>query len=306
MKRILICGSNGLLGQRLALTLGYQTEYEVLNTSHHRSFVLDHKLFDYTQLDITHKSDVKSLVSSFQPHVILNAAAVTNVDWCETNREQAWQTNVIAVENLAEASRKVAATVVHVSTDYVFDGKHGPYDELALPHPISYYGKTKLAGENILRGAEIPHAIVRTIVVYGSGIDVKSNFALWVWQSLSAGKAIRCVDDQISNPTHVSDLALAMVKIFEREKVGLFHVCGSERVSRYEFAGRIAGEFGFDASLIKKIKSNELEQPAPRPLSTGFITLKAETELGMKFMGTREGIRAMKADLTREEKEHRA
>jgi dTDP-4-dehydrorhamnose reductase len=297
MKRILICGSNGLLGQRLAIMLGYQTEYEVLNTSRHRSFVFDHKLFDYTQLDITHKGDVKSLVSSFQPDVILNAAAATNVDWCETNRELAWLTNATAIENLAEAARKVNAKVIHVSTDYVFDGKNGPYDELALPNPISYYGKAKLAGENILRGAEIPYAILRTIVVYGAGIGVKSNFALWVWQSLKSGKQICCVDDQISNPTHVLDLALAMVKIFELNKNGLFHVCGSERVSRYEFAVRIAEVFGLDATLIQRIQSTALVQPAPRPRVTGFITLKAATELGLKFMNLHDGIQSFKRDL---------
>jgi len=114
MKRVLICGSNGLLGQRLALMLGGRTEYEVLNTSHHRSFVFDDRLFDYTQLDLTRKSDVKSLISSFQPDVIMNAAALTNVDWCEDHREEAWNVNVVGVENLVEAARKVDARVIRL------------------------------------------------------------------------------------------------------------------------------------------------------------------------------------------------
>ena len=238
MKRILICGANGLLGQRLSLMLSTQSDYEVLNTSIERSFVFDKILFDYNQLDITNRSDVKSLASSFQPNVILNAAAATNVDWCELNREEAWKANVTAVENLADAARKVGAKLIHVSTDYVFDGKNGPYDEEAKPNPMGYYGKTKLASENAIRIAEIPYTILRTNVLYGSGISVKSNFALWVVNSLKAGKQITVVDDQIGNPTYVGDLALAMIKAFELNREGIFHIGGSEQLSRYDFAIR--------------------------------------------------------------------
>ncbi len=297
MIRILICGSNGLLGQRLALMLGSNTEYEVLNTSHHRSFVFDHQLFDYTQLDITRKSDVKSLISSFQPDIIINSASATNVDWCETNREEAWNANVVGVENLLEAARKSGIKLIHLSTDYVFDGKHGPYKEDDTPSPISYYGKTKLAAENAIRKSDAPWATVRTIVLYGTGISVKQNFALWVINSLERGQQIRCVDDQISNPTYVSDLALAIVHIFELGRTGLYHVCGSERLSRYDFAVRAAEIFGLDKNLITRAKSTDLKQPAARPPVTGFITLKAETELGLKPMNATEGLTALKHEL---------
>ncbi len=297
MKRILICGANGLLGQRLALMLSSQTEYEVLHTSHHRSFVFDNRLLDYTQLDITRKSDVKSLVSSFHPDVIMNAAAATNVDWCETHREEAWKVNVVGVEHLIEAARKVGARLIHVSTDYVFDGKSGPYKEDDRPNPLSYYGKSKLAAENALRISDIPYAIVRTIVVYGAGINVKENFPLWVFNSLRAGKRIRCVEDQISNPTSVNDLAFAVLKIFELNKTGIYHVCGSERLSRYEFARRVAEVFELDPELIERARTSDLQQIAPRPMVTGFITLKAESELHLKPMDTRQGLTLMKREL---------
>jgi len=297
MNRILICGSNGLLGQRLAQMLSRKTEYEVLNSSHHRTFVFDHQLFDYAQLDITKKGDVKSLISSFRPTVIMNAAAATNVDWCETHREQAWNINVVGVENLIDAAKRAGAKIIHVSTDYVFDGQGGPYAEDDRPNPISYYGKAKLAGENALRISGVPFAIVRAIVVFGYGINVKSNFALWVIENLRSGKTIRCVDDQISNPTHVNDLALGIVRIFDRRRDGLYHVCGSETVSRYEFASKIASVFRLDASLIQKIKSSDLQQDAPRPLVTGFITLKAETELGLRSMNILEGLTLLKREM---------
>jgi dTDP-4-dehydrorhamnose reductase len=297
MKRILVCGANGLLGQRLSLMLSTQNNYEVLNTSVERSFVFDKMLFDYNQLDITNRSDVKSLISSYQPDVILNAAAATNVDWCESHHEEAWKANVNAVENLAEASRKVGAKLIHVSTDYIFDGKYGPYDEAAQPNPIGYYGKTKLASENAVLVAEISHTILRTIVLYGNGINVKANFALWVINNLKAGKQITVVDDQLGNPTFVSDLAMAMIKAFELNREGIFHIGGGDQLSRYDFALQAAEVFGFDASLIKRIKTSDLMQASPRPMVSGFITLKAETQLGLRFLKSKEGLTLLKHEL---------
>lgn len=297
MKRILICGSNGLLGQRLALMLSSQTDYEVLNTSRQRSFVFDHRLFDYTQLDIIKKSDVKSLISSFHPTVIINAAAETNVDWCEEHREDAWKVNVVGVENLIEAARKVGARLIHISTDYVFDGTHGPYSEDDKPNPISYYGKSKLASENAVRIAGIAYTILRTILVYGNGIGVRDNFPLWVIKSLNAAKTIRCSEDQISNPTHVNDLAFAAVKGFELNRDGIYHICGNERVSRYQFAVRTAEAFGLDPGLIQRVKSADLNQTAARPLVTGFVTLKAQTEIGLNPMDILQGLTLLKREL---------
>ncbi|MCX7984729.1 MAG: dTDP-4-dehydrorhamnose reductase [Bacteroidetes bacterium] len=297
MKRILICGSNGLLGQRLSLLLSTRTEYEVLNTSIERTFVFDDKLFDYTQLDITSRSDVKSLISSFQPTVIFNAAAATNVDWCETHREETWKLNVVAVENLAEAARRVNAKLIHVSTDYIFDGKAGPYTETAQPNPLGYYGKSKLASENVVLSANINYAIVRTMVLFGYGINVKPNFALWVLQNLRQGNRIRVVDDQQGNATYVGDLAIAMIKLFELDKVGVYNVAGRDILSRYDFAVQIAEVFGFDPSLIQRIKSSELQQTAPRPMKSGLIVEKAERELGIRFHTAREGLLKLKQEL---------
>jgi dTDP-4-dehydrorhamnose reductase len=297
MNRILICGSNGLFGQRLALMLSPQTEYEVLNTSRKRSFVFDDRLFDYTQLDITKKSDVKSLVSSFHPTTIINAAAAADVDWCELHREDAWKINVVGVENLIEAARKVGARLIHISTDYIFDGTHGPYSEDDKPNPISYYGKSKLASENAIRIAGIPYTIFRTIVLYGSGIGVRDNFPTWVVKNLRACRTIHCSEDQFSNPTHVNDLAFAAVKGFELNRDGIYHICGSERVSRFQFAVRTAELFGLDAGLIQRVKSSDLNQTAPRPLVTGFVTLKAQTELGMHPMDITQGLTLLKREV---------
>lgn len=298
MKRVLVCGSNGLLGQRLAYMLDADDEYEVLHSSHHRSFAQEDILIDYTQLDISNRGDVRSLVSSYRPDVILNAAAMTNVDACEREREQAWKMNVTGVENLVEMCRRIDAKLVHVSTDYVFDGKQGNYSETDRVHPVNYYGKTKLAGENVILTGGIQHAILRTILVYGTGVNVKNNFALWVINSLNDEQPIRCATDQISNPTYVADLAMAMKLSMDSEATGVYHIAGAEAVSRYDFALRAATVFGYDPSFISKVQSSELGQFAVRPLHTTFDCSKAKKELQYHPMGVTQGLKSLQEELT--------
>jgi dTDP-4-dehydrorhamnose reductase len=298
MKRVLVCGSNGLLGQRLAWLFDSDDEYEVLHSSHHRSFVQSDILIDYTQLDISNRSDVKSLVTSFRPDVILNAAAMTNVDECERGREQAWKANVTAVENLTEVSRRIGAKLIHVSTDYVFDGKTGNYTEDDRVNPVNYYGKTKLAGENILVSSGINYAVLRTIVVYGNGVNVRNNFALWVINNLHEKKPVRCAADQISNPTHVHDLATAMKQCIEVDAKGIFHVAGAEPVSRFDFAVRTAEIFGYDTALVNKVQSADLQQLAQRPLHTTFIIEKAKRTFGYNPMNITQGVKLLQEELT--------
>lgn len=298
MKRVLVCGSNGLLGQRLARLFHSDDEYEVLHSSHHRSFVQSDILIDYTQLDISNRSDVKSLVTSFRPDVILNAAAMTNVDACERGREQAWKMNVTAVENLVEVSRRIDAKLIHISTDYVFDGKTGHYTETDRVNPINYYGKTKLAGENVLVSSGINYCILRTIVIYGTGVSVRNNYALWVINNLQEKKPIHCAVDQISNPTYVHDLAFAMKQCIEYNADGIYHVAGAEAVSRYEFAIRIAEVFGFDPELISKVKSSDLPQLAQRPLHTTFVVDKAKRTFMYNPMNITQGLKLLQEELT--------
>ncbi|NUN70847.1 MAG: dTDP-4-dehydrorhamnose reductase [Bacteroidetes bacterium] len=298
MKRVLVCGSNGLLGQRLAYLLDSDDGYEVLHSSHHRSFAEEDILIDYTQLDISNRSDVRSLVSSYRPDVILNAAAMTNVDACEREREQAWRMNVTGVENLVEMCRRISAKLIHVSTDYVFDGKQGNYSETDRVHPVNYYGKTKLAGENVILTGGIDHAILRTILVYGTGVNVRNNFALWVINSLNDGTPIRCATDQISNPTYVADLAMAMKLSMDSNTTGVYHIAGADAVSRYEFAVRAASVFGYDPSLITRVQSADLGQFAPRPLHTTFDCSKAKRDLQYHPMGVTQGLKSLQEELT--------
>lgn len=297
MKRILITGSNGLLGQKLTVLLSRGSDYELLLTSKHESSVFEEEELQYRQLDITNRNDVRRVVDDFQPDVIINTAAITNVDQCETVRQLAWNVNVKGVENLAIAAKFVGAKIIQLSTDYVFDGKNGPYDEEARPNPLSYYGRTKLASENVLRMSEIPFTIVRTMVLYGVAPRIKVNFVLWLIHELELGKPVRVVDDQFCNPTLADDLAYAILKIIAFEREGIYHIAGAELLSRYEFAVKLAKHFGLEKKLITPVKTITLKQTAPRPLRSGFITLKAETQLGIKMSNVEQGLMIVKNQL---------
>ncbi len=295
--RVLITGCHGLLGQKVLKVFLRSTSAEILATAKEPRTFLDLKGFDYTMLDITNRSDVKNLVVYFHPDVIVNTAAYTNVDGCELNRELAWRVNVEGVRNLVHSARRVDAKLIHISTDYIFDGKNGPYDENAVPNPINYYGRTKLASENEIKIGGIRFAILRTNVLYGVGRNVKNNFALWLYNKLSSGERIKVVTDQIGNPTYVDDLAFAILKVVEFDKEGIYNVGGRDLVSRYDFALKLAEIFGFDPELIIPVRTSELNQVAPRPLKSGLITLKSEAELGLKPYGVEDGIRQFKFEL---------
>ena len=298
MKRILITGSNGLVGQKVVEILSRSTNYNLLLTSKQGQSVFSDETLPYRQLDVSDKQEVRKVVDEIEPDMIINTAAMTNVDKCETERDAAWRANVVTVENLAYSAKLVGAHIIHISTDYVFDGKAGPYDELDRPNPLSYYGRTKLASENILKTNGIPYTIVRAMVLYGIGFGVKMNFALWLLRELSEGRTVRVVDDQLGNPTLADDLAYALVKIIELDRTGLYHIAGPDLASRYEFARALADVFEFDQAMVTPIKTTSLKQPAHRPLKSGFITLKAETDLGIKMSGMRQGLTVLRNQLS--------
>jgi dTDP-4-dehydrorhamnose reductase len=293
-KRVLIIGANGLVGQKLTDIFSNDRRFDLLISARQSEAYNKAASFGYVQLDATNLSNVKELVWNFSPEIIINAAAYTDVDGCEREKELSWKANVTAVENLITASRLVGARVVHISTDYVFDGKAGPYDETATPNPLSYYGKEKLASENAVRASGENWAIVRTMVVYGVAPKVKKNFAIWLAQELKKGNKVNIVCDQFGNATLADDLARGIYELVRQNKRGLYHMAGSDILSRYEFARKLADEFGFDKSLIHPIKTAELNQLAVRPLQSGLITLKAQAELGITFLSSEESLKKFK------------
>jgi len=279
-KRILVIGSNGMLGQRITEFYNRSDKVELMCVSaEENSFIPE---IQYKQLDILQKDQVKQVILNFFPDVIINTAAFTNVDKSETERETAWKINVGGVENIALYSWTIDAHLIHFSTDYVFDGKNGPYTEDDKPNPIGYYGRTKLASENSIRVSGTRYTIVRSNVLYGPSKYGRPDFVKWVVNSLQNGEKIRIVTDQIGNPTYIDDLVDAVNKIVEFKKEGIFNIGGREMISRFDFTLRIAKYFSLNEKLIVPILTKELNQPAARPLKSGLITIKAETEISFK------------------------
>lgn len=279
-KRILIIGSNGMLGQRLAQFYSALGNTELLCASAEDKSFLEN--VNYKQLDITQKNQVREIILDFFPDYIINTAAFTNVDKSETEKETAWKINVNGVENIALYAWTIDAHLIHISTDYIFDGKNGPYTENDKPNPIGYYGRTKLASENSIRISGVTYTIVRTNVLYGPAKYGRPDFVKWVVNSLKSGNEIKIVTDQFGNPTYIDDIVNAIHKIIEFKKESIYNISGAEFISRFNFAKRIAEFFNLNRNRIKPILTKDLNQAAARPLKSGLITLKAETELGFK------------------------
>jgi len=270
-------------------------EYDVLATGRDDMPRFSGGSCGYMQLDMIDADAVTRVFDDFAPDVVINCAAMTQVDECESKREECWKINALAVETLAKCCLPRGTRLLQVSTDFVFDGEAGPYKESVRPNPLSYYGRSKLAGENYARGAGMNQwSIVRTVLVYGVGEKLqRSNFVWWLKENLEAGKSVRIVTDHWRTPTYAPDLAQGIEKIVRYRKHGVYHVSGRAYYSVYEFARVIAETLDLDASLIIPTDSTTFKQAAPRPSKSGFIILKAESELGYTPHTTQQAILEM-------------
>jgi len=234
---------------------------------------------------------VEAVVRLTEPDVIINTAAMTQVDDCETQRDACWKANVTAVENLVRCCASLDIHLVHVSTDFIFDGTRGPLDENEKPSPVNFYGESKLAAEKVIRESSISWAILRTVLVFGITNDMsRSNIVLWVKNSLQHNKTIQVVNDQWRTPTLAEDLAQGCYLAAKKRAKGIYNISGKDFLSPYEIAVKTAEFFKLDKSLIKPTDSTKFVQPAKRPLTTGFIIEKARKELGYEPHSFEEGL----------------
>lgn len=294
---ITIVGAGSTTGAALIPMLLEETD-ETLQLLSSRELAYNDVRIQTHVVNIRDKNLLKQTVMAAMPHTVINLAAMTNVDKCESDRQTAWDMNVTLVENLARLTRTIDAKLVQISTDYVFDGTKGPYSETSVPNPISYYGKSKLAGENVCMAGNTNAVIVRTNIIYGPPRE-RPDFVRWVLDALESRTPIRVVDDQIGNPTYVDDLAEVIMRLALSTRTGVYHVGGADYLSRYEFALRIAEFFTLDPSIIARVTTAELAQPARRPLKLGLISLKAETELRMRMRGIESGLSSIRQYLVR-------
>lgn len=288
--RILVTGSNGLLGQKLTHLLQRDKDVYLIATARGKS-ALPVERGEYHSMDISDANNVETVLGFTKPDVIINTAAMTQVDDCETQRDACWKANVTAVENLVRSCQAFQIHLVHVSTDFIFDGTHGPLDEEAAPNPVNYYGESKLAAERVIVASSIPWAILRTVLVFGITRDMsRSNIVLWVKNSLQQGKSIQVVNDQWRTPTLAEDLAVGCYLAAKKHATGIFNISGKDFLSPYDIAIRTADFFHLDKSLIKATDSTNFVQPARRPPKTGFIIDKARKVLGYEPHSFEEGL----------------
>lgn len=277
-EKILIIGSNGMLGQRLVEYIYNLGKYSLSCASYepesYFSFV------EYSTINIADEKSVKELIKEVKPNYIVNTAAYTNVDKSEIEKEAAESINVLGVRYIAETAKEIDAHFIHISSDYVFNGNSGPYSEDDLTDPVGYYGLTKLNGENEIIALLNKYSIIRTNVLYGPAKYGRPDFVKWVYTSLKENKQIKIVTDQINNPTYLDDLVKAIYTIIENNVYGLYNIGGKEFLDRYAFTLKIAEYFNLDKKLITPIETSELNQIAKRPLKSGLFTKKAERDFG--------------------------
>lgn len=303
--KILITGSNGLLGQKLVYKLKQKSGVELIATARGENRLVDKAGYTYELLDITNYDNVKNVFTKYKPDVVINTAAMTNVDACETDREGALLMNATSVEHQVKVleslqDEKYKPHFIHLSTDFIFDGTHGPLTEEEQPNPLSYYAETKLKAEQIVQASKLKWAMARTVLVYGIVDNMsRSNIVLWVKQNLEQGKTINVVDDQFRTPTLAEDLADGCILIAEKGATGIYNISGKDFMSILELAQKVADYYHLDKKLINPSKSADIKQPAKRPPRTGFIIDKAIKDLGYNPHSFEEGIKLMEEQMAK-------
>lgn len=295
--KILVTGSNGLLGQKLTELLEKDPSVTLIATARGKS-VLPITQGEFHALDITDDKAVDEVFARTKPDVVINTAAMTQVDQCETEREACWTANVTSVENLVKACEKHNVHMVHVSTDFIFDGTRGPLDENEKPNPVNYYGESKLAAEEVVKKSKTGWSILRTVLVFGITRDMsRSNIVLWVKNSLEQGKSIQVVNDQWRTPTLAEDLAQGCYLAAKKKATGIYNISGKDFLTPYDIAIATADYFKLNKSLVNVTDSTKFTQPAKRPPKTGFIIDKARTDLGYEPRSFAEGLAVLESQL---------
>lgn len=298
--KILITGANGLLGQKLVSLLTTHKDLQVIATAHTKNRLpeQDRDKYRFAIMDVTDRENVIDVIGDYQPDTIIHTAALTHVDKCEQNQDECMSLNVHAVSHLIEACETFQVHLIHLSTDFIFNGNEGPLEENASPDPINFYGKSKLLSEGLLKESKCDWSIIRTVLVYGVGFDRQSNIVLWVRKSLEDKKKIQVVDDQWRTPTLAEDLAQGCYLIARKRALGIYNISGEDMLTPYQIALETAKIFQLDESLITRATADTFQQPARRPARTGFDITKARQELGYSPHSFKEGLQLVRKQLT--------
>jgi dTDP-4-dehydrorhamnose reductase len=292
MMRILLTGANGFLGYYLSKQI-IERGHEVIATGRGdcRFPFAGSKFFYYESMDFTDPFAVHDVFEKYKPEIVVHAGAMSKVDECEQNQWQAYVANVEGTVTMLLNAEEHKCFFVFVSTDFIFDGDKGMYNEDDLPGPVNFYGKTKLEAEEAVKDYEYDWAIVRTILVYGKPITGKANILTVVKEKLEKGEEYSVVNDQVRTPTFVEDLAAGIISVIEKKATGIYHLSGEDVLTPFEMACKVADYLGLNKSLIRKVTAANFSQPAKRPPKTGFVINKARKELGYHPVSFDEGLR---------------
>jgi len=304
--RILVIGGGGQLGTKIVEQA--RDRFEVYATYLTRKPLLEEsRIF---QIDKTNREDMRALFRKLKPQVVVDTAALHNVDYCETHRDEAWKANVEGTRNVAEACKNHGTKMVFISTDYVFDGIKGNYLEDDEANPVNYYGLTKLEAEKIIAQTFSNYVIARPSIIYSYVSSTQSesssgkplNFTMWLTQKLGNKESVKIVADQYSSPTLADNLAVALLRLAESERAGIYHTAGETRLSRYEFAVKIARKLNLDERLVAPITTHQLKQTAKRPADSSLKVEKIQKDLKLKMLTIDEALDQLKHQIICSEK----
>ncbi|MGD1844078.1 MAG: SDR family oxidoreductase [Salibacteraceae bacterium] len=296
--KILITGANGMLGQKLVYAGLQDPNLDIIATGRCPNRLVQTQGYTYLEMSITDSERVHAVFQEHRPDVVINCAAITQVDYAEENPSECWRVNVDAVKILLKATAAVSGKFIQVSTDFVFDGTQEPYRETSVVNPVNYYGKSKAEAEKLVRKSGLAFGIVRTILVYGVTDHLsRSNAVLWAIRSLREGKAIRVVEDQFRTPTLVEDLAAGILAIVRRNKKGTFHIAGKDRMSIHQLVIAVSEAFGLTNDAVTPVATASLNEPARRPPCTSFDLSKAKEHLDFEPRSFSEGLQLVAQQL---------
>lgn len=296
--KILIIGANGFTGRRMLADLASKTAYTVSGCSLSediRPEEAGNSSYHFVRTDVRDAAAVTALFEEVRPQVVINTSALSVPDFCETHHQEARLTNVTAVEQIARACQQYGSRFIHLSTDFVFDGRIDRlYRETDQPNPVNYYGLTKLEGEQRVAALCHSYAIARVVVVYGKALPGQhGNILQLVANKLRAGQPIRVVSDQWRTPTFVGDISLGVEQLIHHPGNGIYHLCGSDCLTIADMAFRVADALQLDRTLIHPVSTEQMHETTPRPRFSGLSIEKAQQEFNYHPQSLEEGIKKM-------------
>lgn len=290
MEYILITGAGGFVGKHLVDAIASSGQLTRLVATARKPAGATESDVVYHEMDITSLAHVERLFDLEKPSVIVHAAALSKPDECELNKEKAFLVNTVSVKHLLQAAAKTKSHFIFLSTDFVFDGAKGMYAEEDVPSPVNYYGETKLQAEELVKQYPYGWCILRAVLVYGPSEGTRENILTSSAKTLLRGEGLRIVNDQVRTPTYVGDLCKAITAVIRKKANGIFHISGKDVMTPFEMVTATANYLGLDENLVTPVTQDNFNQPAKRPLKTGFDISKARKELDYEPLSFREGL----------------